>query len=157
IGQAWQLPRNALGPTFSAGLFGVMLGALLLAPLADRVGRRRVIIWSCVAFGLGTLATVTMGSLTELLVLRFFTRLGLGSALPNAIGLASEYAPERRRASLVMFVSSGISLGAIAVGFVAARLISSYGWHSVFAVGGVLPLALAAALYFWLPESLRFL
>jgi AAHS family 4-hydroxybenzoate transporter-like MFS transporter len=157
ISQAWQLPRGALGPTFSAGLFGVMLGALLLAPLADRIGRRRLIVGSCVAFGVGTLATVLVGSLVELGVLRFFTGLGLGSALPNAIGLASEYAPKRHRASLVMFVSSGISLGAIGVGFAAARLISSHGWHSVFVAGGVLPLVLAAALYGWLPESLRFL
>jgi len=86
ISQAWSLPRGALGPTFSAGLFGVMLGALLLAPLADRIGRRRVIIWSCAAFGLCTLATVLMGSLGALLVLRFFTGLGLGAALPNATG-----------------------------------------------------------------------
>jgi MFS transporter, AAHS family, 4-hydroxybenzoate transporter len=156
ISQDWSLPRGALGPTFSAGLFGVMLGALLLAPLADRIGRRRVIIASCVAFGLCTLATVLMQSLDALLVLRFFTGLGLGSALPNAIGLASEYAPKKHRASIVMFVSSGISLGAIAVGMVAARLISTVGWQAVFVVGGVLPLLLALALYRYLPESIRF-
>ena len=71
ISAAWSLPRGALGPTFSAGLFGVMLGAILLAPLADRIGRRRVIIWSCIAFGLCTLLTVFVGSLSSLLVLRF--------------------------------------------------------------------------------------
>ena len=154
ISQEWGLARGALGPTFSAGLFGVMLGAVLLAPLADRIGRRRVIVLSCVAFGLGTLLTLWVGSLTELLVLRFFTGLGLGAALPNAIGLASEYAPKKHRASIVMFVSSGISLGAIAVGMVAARLISTAGWQAVFVVGGVLPLLLAAALYRYLPESI---
>jgi AAHS family 4-hydroxybenzoate transporter-like MFS transporter len=156
ISRAWNLPRGALGPTFSAGLFGVMLGALLLAPLADRIGRRRVIIWSCIAFGLCTLLTVWVGSLTSLLVLRFFTGLGLGAALPNAIGLASEYAPHKRRASIVMFVASGISLGAIAAGMAAAQLISTVGWRAVFVVGGVLPLLLAAALFRWLPESIRF-
>jgi MFS transporter, AAHS family, 4-hydroxybenzoate transporter len=137
-------------------LFGVMLGAILLAPLADRVGRRRVIFWSCVAFGLCTLVTPLMDNLTELLVLRFFTGLGLGAALPNAIGLASEYAPRRRRASIVMFVSSGISLGSIGVGFVAAQVISTLGWQAVFVVGGVLPLLLAVGLLRWLPESIRF-
>jgi len=78
ISQDWKLARGALGPTFSAGLFGVMLGAILLAPLADRVGRRLVIIWSCTAFGIGTLAMVWAGSLTELLVVRFLT----GASLP---------------------------------------------------------------------------
>jgi len=156
ISQDWKLARGALGPTFSAGLFGVMLGAILLAPLADRIGRRRVIIWSCIAFGVGTLATVAVGTLTELLAVRFLTGLGLGAALPNAIALASEYAPKPRRATVVTFVGSGISLGAIGSGIAAAQLIAPYGWRAVFVVGGVLPLVLAAALWAGLPESLRF-
>ena len=156
ISLEWGLARGALGPSFSAGLFGVMLGAMLLAPLADRVGRRRVIIYSCVAFGAGTLLTLWVGSLNQLLVLRFFTGLGLGSALPNAIGLASEYTPHKRRATILMFVGSGISLGAIGAGIVAARLVGPFGWRAVFLVGGLLPLLLAAALARWLPESIRF-
>ena len=145
ISRDWELARGALGPTFSAGLFGVMLGALLLAPLADRIGRRRVIIWSCIAFGVCTLLTVWVGSLNSLLVLRFFTGLGLGGALPTAIGLASEYAPKKHRASIVMFVASGISLGSIGAGMAAAQLIATLGWRSLFVVGGALPLLLAAA------------
>ena len=156
ISQEWGLARGALGPTFSAGLFGVMLGALLLAPLADRVGRRRIILYSCVAFGLGTLATLWASNLTELLAIRFLTGLGLGGALPNAIGLASEYAPKRRRATVVTFVGSGISLGAIGAGIAAANVIAPYGWRAVFIIGGVLPLLLAAVLWRGLPESLRF-
>jgi AAHS family 4-hydroxybenzoate transporter-like MFS transporter len=144
-----------LWPALTAGLVGVMLGAALLAPLADRVGRRRVIVYSCVAFGIGSLLTVWVDSLATLTVVRFLTGLGLGSALPNAIGLASEYAPHRRRALIVMFVGSGISLGAIGAGIAAARLITLFGWQVVFVVGAVLPLLLAAALARWLPESIR--
>jgi len=155
ISQAWGLPRGALGPTFSAGLFGVMLGAILIAPLADRIGRRRVIIGSCIAFGICTLVTVWVGSLDSLLPLRFFTGLGLGAAIPNSIALASEYAPKKWRATTVMFVASGISLGAIAAGMAAAQLVSTVGWQAVFLIGGALPLLLAAALFFWLPESIR--
>jgi AAHS family 4-hydroxybenzoate transporter-like MFS transporter len=156
ISREWKLGRGAFGPTFSAGLFGLMLGAILLAPLADRIGRRRVIVWSCATFGLCTLLTVWMPSLGALLVLRFFTGLGLGSALPNAIGLASEYAPERRRALVVMFVGSGISIGSIASGMVAAQVVMTRGWRSLFVVGGTLPLLLAAVLSRSLPESIRF-
>jgi MFS transporter, AAHS family, 4-hydroxybenzoate transporter len=156
ISREWGLTRGALGPTFSAGLFGVMLGAVLLAPLADRIGRRLVIAYSCLAFGALTLLTMWVPSLTALLVLRFFTGLGLGSALPNAIGLASEYAPKRRRGLVVMFVGSGISLGSIAAGMAAAQTMSVFGWQAVFAIGGVLPLLLAAVLVRWLPESIRF-
>ena len=88
--------------------------------------------------------------------MRFLTGLGLGAALPNAIGLASEYAPHKRRALIVMFVGSGISLGAIGAGMTAARLVAPFGWHAMFVVGGVLPLLLAAALARFLPESIRF-
>ena len=156
ISREWGLPRGAFGPTFSAGLFGLMLGAILLAPLADRIGRRRVIILSCAAFGLGTLLTVWVASLSALLVLRFFTGFGLGSALPNAIGLASEYAPERRRALVVMFVGSGISMGSIGSGMVAAQFVNTLGWRMLFVAGGALPLLLAFVLWRALPESIRF-
>ncbi|HUQ51497.1 MAG TPA: MFS transporter [Gammaproteobacteria bacterium] len=152
----WGLVRGQLWPALTGGLIGVMLGAMFLAPLADRVGRRKVIVYSCLAFGVLTLLTPAVGSLLPLVALRFFTGLGLGAALPNAIGLASEYAPHRRRALIVMFVGSGISLGAIGAGAAAARFVGPYGWESMFVVGGVLPLLLAAALARWLPESIRF-
>lgn len=156
ITREWALVRGELWPALTSGLVGVMLGAMWLAPLADRIGRRTVIVYSCIAFGIGTLTTVAVDSLTPLVVVRFLTGLGLGAALPNAIGLASEYAPHRRRALVVMFVGSGISLGAIAAGIAAAQLVAPFGWRAMFVVGGVLPLALAAVLARALPESIRF-
>jgi AAHS family 4-hydroxybenzoate transporter-like MFS transporter len=151
----WGLVRGQLWPALTAGLVGVMLGAMFIAPLADRFGRRKVIVYSCVAFGALTLLTPAVGSLIPLVILRFFTGLGLGSALPNAIGLASEYAPHKHRALIVMFVGSGISLGAIGAGMTTARLLEPFGWQVVFVLGGVLPLLLAALLARALPESLR--
>ncbi|HET7925631.1 MAG TPA: MFS transporter, partial [Rhodanobacteraceae bacterium] len=88
--------------------------------------------------------------------LRFLTGLGLGSALPNALGLASEYAPHKHRALVVMFVGSGISLGAIAAGIAATQLLGPFGWRAMFVAGGLLPLALAVLLASGLPESIRF-
>jgi AAHS family 4-hydroxybenzoate transporter-like MFS transporter len=156
ITREWGLVRGQLWPALTAGLVGVMLGAMFLAPLADRVGRRRVIVYSCVAFGTLTLLTLAVETLPSLVVLRFLTGLGLGSALPNAIGLASEYAPHKRRALVVMFVGSGVSLGAIGAGIAAAQLVAPFGWRSVFLIGGILPIVLAALLARWLPESIRF-
>lgn len=153
--QEWGLVRGELWPALTAGLVGVMLGALGLAPLADHVGRRRVIVYSCAAFGVGSLLTIFVDSLPWLIAVRFVTGLGLGSALPNAIGLASEYAPRARRALIVMFVGSGISLGAIGAGMTAARLLEPFGWRVVFVLGGVLPLTLAVLLARALPESIR--
>jgi MFS transporter, AAHS family, 4-hydroxybenzoate transporter len=156
ITREWGLNRGELWPALTGGLVGIMLGAILLAPLADRFGRRRVIVYSCVAFGALTLLTLAADSLLSLTALRFLTGLGLGSALPNAIGLASEYAPHRRRALVVMFVGSGVSLGAIGAGIAATHLVEPFGWRAMFVVGGILPLLLAALLGGWLPESIRF-
>jgi MFS transporter, AAHS family, 4-hydroxybenzoate transporter len=156
ITREWGLVRGDLWPALTFGLVGVMFGAMLLAPLADRIGRRSVIVWSCVAFGVCTLLTLVVDSLWPLVAVRFLTGLGLGAALPNAIGLASEYAPHKRRALAVMFVGSGISLGAIAAGMTAARLVAPFGWHAMFVVGGILPLLLAVVLARFLPESIRF-
>jgi MFS transporter, AAHS family, 4-hydroxybenzoate transporter len=156
ITREWGLVRGQLWPALTAGLVGVMLGAMLLAPLADRVGRRRIIVYSCVAFGTLSLLTLAADSLLSLAALRFLTGLGLGSALPNALGLASEYAPHKHRALVVMFVGSGISLGAIAAGIAATQLVVPFGWRALFVAGGVLPLVLAALLAIGLPESIRF-
>ena len=156
ITREWGLNRGELWPALTGGLVGIMLGAIFLAPLADRVGRRRIIVYSCVAFGALTLLTLAADSLLSLATLRFFTGLGLGSALPNAIGLASEYAPHKRRALVVMFVGSGVSLGAIGAGIAATHLVEPFGWRAVFVVGGILPLLLALLLAGWLPESIRF-
>ena len=156
ITREWGLNRGELWPALTGGLVGIMLGAIFLAPLADRFGRRRVIVYSCVAFGALTLLTLAADSLFSLAALRFLTGLGLGSALPNAIGLASEYAPHKRRALVVMFVGSGVSLGAIGAGMAATHLVEPFGWRAVFVVGGILPLLLAVLLAGWLPESIRF-
>jgi AAHS family 4-hydroxybenzoate transporter-like MFS transporter len=151
------LSRAALGPVFSAGLFGLMIGALLLGPLADRIGRRKIIIFSTLAFGIGTLVTALVNDVGTLFVVRLLTGLGLGGAMPNTIALTSEFSPHRRRATMVMVMFVGFSIGAALGGFLAAALIPQFGWRSVFVVGGAAPLVLAPILAWRLPESVRFL
>ncbi len=151
------LSRGVLGPVFSAGLFGLMIGALVFGPLADRVGRKRIIIFSTLAFGLGALATAFVRDVNTLLAIRFLTGLGLGGAMPNAIAMTSEFNPRRRRATMVMLMFVGFSIGAALGGLLAAALIPQFGWRSVFAVGGVAPLLLTPILALRLPESVRFL
>ena len=157
LAKEWGLTKAALGPVFSAGLFGLMIGALTLGPLADRVGRKKIIIFSTLAFGIGTLVTAFIQDVNTLLVIRFLTGLGLGGAMPNTVAMTSEFNPHRRRATMVMIMFCGFSLGAALGGLLAAALIPHFGWRSVFVVGGAAPLMLVPILALRLPESVRFL
>src|ERR1700738_1068538 len=157
LAKEWGLTKGALGPVFSAGLFGLMIGALIFGPLADRIGRKKIIILSTLAFGIGTLATAFTGDVNTRRVIRFLTGLGLGGAMPNAVAMTSEFSPHRRRATMVMIMFCGFSVGAALGGLLAAALIPQFGWRSVFAVGGVAPLLLVPILALRLPESVRFL
>ncbi|MBP0598626.1 MFS transporter [Herbaspirillum sp. LeCh32-8] len=153
----WGVSKASLGPVFGAGLFGMLLGSLALTPAGDRYGRRPVLIISTLFFALCMLATPMVTSLDQLLALRFITGFGLGSIMPNAMALVGEYSPSSSRVTRMMLVSCGFTVGAAAGGFVSAALIPAYGWHSVFWVGGAVPLLLGLAMLAWLPESIQFL
>src|SRR6202167_5346758 len=149
----WGLRKGAPGPVFSARLFGLMIGALLFGPLADRIGRKKIIIFSTLAFGIGALVTALVNDVNTLLAIRFLTGLGLGGAMPNTIALTSEFSPTRRRATMVMVMFCGFSLGAALGGLLAAALIPQFGWRGVFIVGGGAPLLLVPILALQLPAS----
>jgi AAHS family 4-hydroxybenzoate transporter-like MFS transporter len=153
----WHLRPGALGPLFSTGLFGLMMGALFIAPLADRVGRRPILLWSLLIFGVTTLATAVAPNLTVLTILRFVTGLGLGGAMPNAVSLTSEYMPRKHRAFMVIIMFNGFNVGSMLGGIISAHFVGTLGWRAVFVVGGVLPLLVAVAVFFRLPESIAFL
>src|ERR1700747_3645803 len=155
--QDWHIDPKALGPIFGAGLLGMLIGSMLLSILADRVGRRPVLVGSTAVFSLCMLGTASAASVQQLIFLRFLTGLGIGGVMANAAALASEYSPQRQRASLLMWISCGFTGGAIAGGLIAAAVIPWAGWRSVFLIGGVLPLGMAVVMYRRLPESLLFL
>ncbi|NKY60586.1 MFS transporter [Nocardia flavorosea] len=157
IAEDWETAVSSFGPVFSLGLVGMMLGGMIFGPVSDRIGRRSVIIGCTVMFGVLTLVTSQAQSVETLMALRFLTGLGLGGITPNLIALAAEYAPARLRTTVVTVVVCAFSVGGFAGGFIAAWLIPALGWRGLFIIGGVIPLAIAAVAYRYLPESVRYL
>ncbi|MEF2975945.1 MFS transporter [Subtercola sp. YIM 133946] len=145
----------ALSPVFSAGQFGFMAGALLIAPLGDRLGRKPVMIGAIALFGIMTVLTATADSVTGLLVLRFLTGVGMGGAAPVALALVAEYMPSRRRASTVAMVWAGFPLGGVVAGLVAPLFLPD--WQLLFVLIGGVVVVVALILLWGIPESLGFL
>jgi AAHS family 4-hydroxybenzoate transporter-like MFS transporter len=157
MGAQLHIASQAFGMVFSAALAGLALGAFLLGPVADRAGRKRVLVAATFCFGVFTLATAYAGSLPELLTCRFLTGFGLGGAMPSFISLGSEYVAKTRRTAVVSLLWAGFPLGGVVGGLLGSRIIPAYGWQSIFLVGGVLPILLSIILAIALPESVSFL
>jgi len=156
--QDFKIAGSALGPVFAATNFGVLIGSLGLSVLADKIGRRPVLIAATSFFAIMTVLTAQAATVQQLLTLRFIAGIGLGSIIPQAAALVGEYAPVRKRVSLIMItITLGFNGGAAISGFITARLVEAFGWRSVFYIGGVLPLVIAFLMCFLLPESMQFL
>lgn len=155
--EGMHVSRQILGPVISAGLFGLMLGALALGTLGDRIGRKRIILLSTMIFGIFSTLTAFAETVPQITALRFLTGIGLGGAMPAAIALVSEYMPRRRRGMMVTITVCGFAIGPAIGGFVAGDLIHAWGWGGMFVAGGAIPLLLVPVLAACLPESARFL
>ncbi|MCR8210770.1 aromatic acid/H+ symport family MFS transporter [Pseudomonas aeruginosa] len=154
LAQEWGLDKAAFGPVFSANLFGLTVGSLLVTPLADRFGIRRVLLCCVLIYASLTVLMVFAGSLESLMLARFVCGIGMGGAMPSAMALMAEYSPPRLRTLMVTLAACGFSFGGAAGGFVAAAFMDGFGWQAVFLAGGVTPLLLFPFLLLFLPESL---
>jgi AAHS family 4-hydroxybenzoate transporter-like MFS transporter len=157
ISKAWGLKPGSFGPIFSAGLFGSVIGSLLIGPLADRVGRKLLILASIIIFTVFTGTCALATSFSELLTYRVLAGIGLGGALVNCLPVASEFSPERKRTLVVSSCLWGFPFGAVFGGLFAGDLMAAYGWQAVFIVGVILPLLLLPFVFVWLPESIRYM
>ena len=157
LSKVWAIEPAAMKPVLAAVLFGVAFGALAAGPLADRFGRRWVLIVSVTLFGLFSLVSPLAQSVPQLAWLRFATGLGLGAAMSNAATLTAEYAPTGHRSVMVAVLFAGFTLGSASGGLLGGYMIPALGWESAFIVGGIAPLVLAVVMAMALPESLKYL
>lgn len=152
------IPGGQIATIISAGLFGILVGSLFFTMLADKIGRRPVLILGTFYFGILTLLTgIFAQTAGQLMFLRFVGGIGMGSIIPNATALIGEYSPARIRVTLIMTITVGFTAGGALGGFVSAWLMPLFGWRSVFYFGGSIPLLIGILMVFWLPESLQFL
>jgi AAHS family 4-hydroxybenzoate transporter-like MFS transporter len=157
IARDWAISQWHFGFLFSATLLGSVIGSLACGALADRYGRRRMVIVTVAMFGLFSAACALATGYWQLLAFRLLGGIGMGGVIPNMLALTAEYAPARKRASLVTLTLWGFPLGAVLGGIVSGPLIERLGWESVFWLGAAAPLLLVPVLAGWLPESLGFL
>jgi AAHS family 4-hydroxybenzoate transporter-like MFS transporter len=157
LSKLWHVDAGHQSYVFTAMLVGMLVGSPLLGTMGDRYGRKTAMLLGSAIYGVSTLAVIWQHGYWATIVLRFCTGIGIGALLPNTIALSSELSPKRLRATLVVLMFAGGTLGSSTPGFVAAWLLPTFGWPVLFLVGGVVPLLVAAFLYFALPESVKFL
>jgi len=153
----YALSPSLLGVIYTGTVIASLLGAVGVAPLSDKFGRRPVLVLSSLLMGLCTLLTPFAANGVALFAVRFLIGLGFGAAVPTAFALTSDYAPTRHRALVTMMMSSGVALGMVLAGFLSAAIIPPFGWRALLYLSGCLSLLWTLVLAAWLPESLRFL
>ncbi len=157
IAKQWAVSSEALGVVFSIGLLGMALGAMLIAPRADIIGRRAMIIICAAGMGISVFLTQYAQNVEQLLIFRLVSGLGIGGMLASTATLTSEYAPTKSKDFWVSFAMSGYPIGAVLSGLVAAKVTPVYGWQMMFQIAGLATAATLPLVYFFLAESLDFL
>jgi AAHS family 4-hydroxybenzoate transporter-like MFS transporter len=157
ITASWVISSGALGMVFSAGLLGMSIGAIFLAPRADKVGRKTIILFCNALMGLSVFATSWVNSLEALMVFRVLSGIGIGGVLASTATLTAEYAPKTTKDFWVSFVMAGYPVGAVISGLAATSIIPHHGWKTMFKIAGVSSLMVIPIVYFLLKESEEFL
>ncbi|MFL1408968.1 MFS transporter [Acinetobacter baumannii] len=157
VSAEWSLSGAQIGLLLSSGLFGMAAGSIFLAPLADKIGRRLLILVCLVIAGLSMLGCALVQSHGMLAALRFITGIGVGGILASSNVLASEYANARWRSLAVSLMSTGYGIGATLGGVLSLALIEHLGWRSIFLAGGITTIVMLLISAWLLPESLDYL
>ncbi|HKQ27605.1 MAG TPA: MFS transporter [Burkholderiales bacterium] len=155
--RAWGVERAALGPVLSASLIGILFGSMIFGWIGDRFGRKAALIGSLLVFGVFTWIAAYATNLNQMFWLRFLAGLGIGGVIPNMIALNIESAPRRSRATLALIAAGCVPFGGAIPGFVSAALVPQHGWPILFLIGGIVPIVIAVAAYFFMPESVKFM
>lgn len=153
----WSLSKAQMGYVFSSGLFGMTLGCFFIAPMGDKIGRRKVFITSLILISSGMLLVGICSSYLQLLTFRFITGLGIGGILPTMAATAAEFSNNKRRDFNVGLVQAGWPVGAILTGFFCAYAIPQFGWRFAFLFAGFISLLMLILVLVYMTNSIEFL
>ncbi|WKA59977.1 aromatic acid/H+ symport family MFS transporter [Planococcus shenhongbingii] len=154
--EEWSMTAVEAGTIGSLALIGMMCGAFIFAPLADKIGRKNVIIFCVLLFTVFTGLIAFSKSPAEFGIYRFISGLGLGGVFPVTVALMTEFSPKSMKNRLVTLMLCGYGIGGILASALAIFLIPNFGWKSMFLVGAM-PILALPLIYKYLPESLGFL
>ena len=153
----WGLGTDELGIVFTTALLGMMVGALALAPLADRYGRKPILLGGLLILTLSVMSITLVSTMSQLIAARFVTGLAIGSILASSTTIAAEFSPAKLRAVAVAFTVLGYSVGAAIVGPITNAILDQYEWRMIFVFGGGMTAIIFILTLFVLPESIQFL
>lgn len=157
IAKEWSIDRAVLGVVLSMELIGMAVGSIAIGALADRIGRRPVMLGCLMLMAVGMAFAALAGGAVTLSIIRLATGLGIGGMLAATAAMVAEHANNRTRNFAVAAMATGYPLGAAFGGAIASSLLVNYDWRSVFVLGAVLTAAVIPLVYAFLPESLEFL
>ena len=153
----WGLSKALQGYIYSAGLAGMTLGCLFIAPIADRIGRRRLFIFAIALESIAMILSSLVTGYNQLLLLRFLAGLGIGGLLPTMAAVASEFSNNKRKDLAVGFVQAGWPIGAILMGFYTAWIVPQFGWRSAYLSAGIISTVMLGMVILFMPESIEYL
>ena len=156
IASSWNVGPEALGIVFSSGLAGIMVGSLFLAPFADQLGRKKMIIICALLMGFSMFLTGYTQTVPQLLILRFISGLGIGAMLASTAVLTAEFSPNRSRNFWISLVVSGNTIGAVISGLIAAKVVPEYGWELMFKLAGIASFITLPLILIFLSESISY-
>ena len=153
----YNISIGALATVYTGTVVASLIGAVICAPLSDRVGRRRMLIATSLIMGPCTILAAFAHNFLLLFLLRFLIGMAFGAALPIAIAMVADYAPKRRKSLFLMMMNTGINLGMVLAGLGAAVIIPNLGWQALLYVSGAVSLIVTVLVCLYLPESLQIL